>query len=57
LSQELLVGDLTVIGSLAGGGALGEVDLIYVPVPEPCSMILILIGLAMAAGWKKGIRG
>ena len=47
LSEEFVLGDLTVIGSLTGGGDLGEVDLIYVP--EPASALLLavafLIGL------------
>ena len=38
-------GDFTVVGSLAGGGALGNVDLIYVPVPEPSTMLLAVLGL------------
>jgi hypothetical protein len=43
LSEEFLLGDLTVIGSLAGGGELGAVDLIYVP--EPSAMTLTVLGL------------
>jgi hypothetical protein len=43
LSQDVLLNDLTVVGSLAGGGALGDVDLIYVP--EPTSLALIGLGL------------
>ena len=34
IPQETLAGDLTVVGSLAGGGDLGAVDLIYVPEPN-----------------------
>ena len=34
LSEEFVAGDLTVVGSLAGGGDLGAVDLIYVPEPS-----------------------
>jgi hypothetical protein len=45
LSEEFILGDLTVIGSLAGGGALGNVDLIYVP--EPSSSLLLMIGAAI----------
>jgi len=47
LSQDVMRNDLTVVGSLAGGGGLGAVDLIYVP--EPSSLVLVL--LAMVAGW------
>jgi hypothetical protein len=43
LSEEFVLNDLTVIGSLAGGGDLGEVDLIYVP--EPAQIVLTLIGM------------
>ena len=43
LTQEFVLGDLTVVGSLSGGGDLGDVDLIYVP--EPSAGILVLLGL------------
>ena len=46
LSEDFLEGDLTVVGSLAGGGGLGDVDLVYVP--EPTSIMLLAIGLAGA---------
>ncbi len=42
LSRELVLSDLTVVGSLAGGGDLGAVDLIYVP--EPSTALLIMLG-------------
>ena len=42
LSKEFVLDDLTVVGSLAGGGDLGEVDLIYVP--EPTSLVLLVLG-------------
>jgi hypothetical protein len=47
LTAEMLANDLTVVGSLAGGGALGNVDLIYVPVPEPATVVLLVVGLAL----------
>jgi hypothetical protein len=42
LAKEFLLNDLTVIGSLQGGGGLGEVDLIYVP--EPAAGWLLAVG-------------
>ncbi len=39
LSEAAVLSDLTVVGSLAGGGDLGAVDLVYVP--EPTSMLLL----------------
>ena len=44
LSQDFVLNDLTVVGSLAGGGALGDVDLVYVP--EPGSVALLMCGMA-----------
>ena len=35
--------DLTVVGSLGGGGGLGDVDLVYVP--EPTGITLLALGL------------
>ena len=43
LSEQFLQQDLSVVGSLAGGGELGNVDLIFVP--EPAGICLMLIGL------------
>ncbi len=43
LSQQFVVNDLTVVGSLAGGGALGNVDLIYIP--EPRAAVLLVLGV------------
>ena len=45
LAKDFVLGDLTVVGSLAGGGDLGNVDLVYVP--EPDSVCLLAIGLVM----------
>ena len=44
LSEEFLQNDLTVVGSLAGGGDLGAVDLVYVP--EPSTIVLLLGSVA-----------
>ncbi len=43
LSQQFVLADLTAVGSLAGGGALGNVDLVYVP--EPSTWLLLSLGL------------
>ena len=43
LTEAFVLGDLTVVGSLAGGGDLGSVDLIYVP--EPNALLLLACGL------------
>ncbi len=43
LSADFVVNDLTVDGSLAGGGVLGAVDLRYVP--EPSTFVLLALGL------------
>ncbi len=45
LSEQFVRNDLTVVGSLAGGGAMGNVDLVYIPVPEPSSVALLIVGL------------
>lgn len=45
LSQDVVMNDLTVVGSLAGGGDLGDVDLIYVP--EPASVLLLSLGFVI----------
>ena len=50
LAEDFVAGDLTVVGSLAGGSDLGSVDLIYVP--EPATVVLGLWGvLVLAAGY------
>jgi hypothetical protein len=45
LSHDFVLDDLTVVGSLAGGGPLGDVDLVYIAVPEPCAVALFGIGM------------
>jgi hypothetical protein len=45
LSEEFVVGDLSVIGSLAGGGELGDVDLVYVP--EPSTLWTLAFGMLL----------
>ena len=43
LSREAVVADLSAVGSLAGGGELGDVDLIYIP--EPSAVVFLVLGL------------
>ena len=43
IPEDELSADLSAVGSLAGGGDLGDVDLIYVP--EPSALILVVCGL------------
>jgi hypothetical protein len=45
LSEAFVAGDLSVVGSLSGGGALGNVDLIYIP--EPSAILLAAFGILM----------
>lgn len=49
LAEDFVLTDLRVIGSRAGGGGLGDVDLVYVPVPEPSSLALAfgLLGMLL----------
>jgi hypothetical protein len=57
LSYEFLLADLTVVGSLAGGGDLGAVDLIRIPEPSTAALILLgicglgLLSRGRRAGW------
>ena len=46
LSEEAVSADLSAVGSLAGGGDLSEVDLVYIP--EPSTMMLLGFGIASA---------
>jgi hypothetical protein len=48
LSADFVLNDLTVIGSLAGGGDLGAVDLIFVPEPSAMTLgLLATLGVAL----------
>ena len=42
LTEGDLAGDLTIVGSLLGGGDLGDVDLVVIP--EPAAFVLFLLG-------------
>ena len=55
LSEADVTADLTAVGSLAGGGELGPVDLVYVP--EPSAMALIGLGLAGVLMTRRRRRG
>ena len=52
LSEAFVLGDLTIVGSLRGGGDLGEVDLIYVP--EPCSAASALLAIVCCSLARSG---
>ncbi len=43
LAESFLLGDLSVVGSLRGGGSLGDVDLVYLAIPEPASVVLAAV--------------
>jgi hypothetical protein len=47
LARDFVANDLTVVGSLAGGGGLGNVDLIYIPEPST----ILLFGLGVLCLW------
>jgi hypothetical protein len=52
LSEEFVGNDLTVVGSLAGGGDLGNVDLVYIP--EPSTVALLALGvIGIAVGRRR----
>jgi hypothetical protein len=48
LSEQFVSNDLKLVGSLAGGGDLGNVDLIYIP--EPSTIALLAMGLLTITG-------
>ena len=48
LDESFVVNDLTVFGSLADGGDLGDVDLVYIP--EPSTVVLVTLGLFLLIG-------
>jgi hypothetical protein len=54
LSEQFVASDLTVVGSLAGGGDLGDVDLVFVP--EPTTLFLLAVGLGLVWGGARRRR-
>ena len=46
-SQDFVASDLSAVGTLSGGGHLGEVDRVYFPVPEPTTIVLLCTALAL----------
>lgn len=48
LSEKFLESDLTARSGLLGGGELVEFDLVYIPVPEPATTLLLCLGLLPA---------
>ncbi len=52
LEEQFLLDDLHVVGSLAGGAGLGDVDLIYIPVPEPPPLLLVFLGSMGLFCWR-----
>ena len=56
ITESELAADLSAVGSLAGGGDLGNVDLISVP--EPACLLLLVIGSAnLLLTRKRGVAG
>lgn len=55
LSVPEVAADLSVTGMLSGGGDLGDVDLVFVPVPEPGAIVPMLFGLLTVLGCRRGI--
>ena len=51
LSEEFLLQDLTIDGTLAPRGNLGDVGIVYLPVPEPRSILMLL-----TIGWIVLVR-
>ena len=52
ISEDFVANDLTVVGSLAGGGDLGAVDLVYIPEPSTPAML----GVALFTAFPIGVR-
>ena len=48
-----MLADVTAVGSLAGGGDLGQVDLIYVPEPSSIGLAVIVMLTMVSFGTKR----
>ena len=55
IAESDLAADLSVVGSLAGGGDLGDVDLVYVP--EATSLLILVVGLATGLIHFRRLKG
>ena len=51
LAKDFVLNDLTAVGSLAGGGDLGNVDLVYVP--EPSTMVMVVFGMLIGLRFSR----
>ena len=54
IGEDELAADLSAVGSLAGGGDLGAVDLVYVP--EPTSLVLTVFGVMLLGVARRARR-
>ena len=55
IARETLLADLSAVGSLSGGGDLGDVDLVYIP--EPSSFMLLACFGITCLSWGVRRRG
>lgn len=53
LTQEFVANDLTVIGSFVGPVPFDDVDLVYIPVPEPTALVLLCVGLSALGAMRR----
>ena len=55
LTEQFLLDDLKVFGTMRAGGSLESADLIYVPLPEQSTLSLMALGGTglLAARWRQ----